>query len=357
MNRVVWHLCSNRWNSAITEYALSAARALSLSGDTQTFFALKNSPAAQRAKNYLSTLEVPSFSLSLIFYLGRLFFSTRPHIVVTYGGPETVLAQIFKLFFKFKLYRFRGYEIPEHASGLQFQISHMGVDGIIAPSQGIARRMKHLIPFKPVEVVPLGVDQDKFKRAAFRPSILEAEFLIVGRFDPVKGHAEFLKIWKKFTQRREGRLPKPMLHIIGEAANLSQDYIKIAVSEAGLKLDRDVKLTFGRHPNLPDAMSKAAVGVISSLGSEIICRVAEEFLLCGTPVMVSGVGSLGEVMFENAGFNYGGSSEKELLDQMEIWLEKGFHEADDDKIKRSQMALEIFSLPAMGKVLEKVLAR
>jgi hypothetical protein len=30
--RVVWILCSNRWNSAITEYALSAARALKLSG-------------------------------------------------------------------------------------------------------------------------------------------------------------------------------------------------------------------------------------------------------------------------------------------------------------------------------------
>src|SRR5690606_765274 len=55
-----WHLISNRWNSAITEYALNAARALSLKGADNLFSPLAGSPAEERAREY--DLRVATFA-------------------------------------------------------------------------------------------------------------------------------------------------------------------------------------------------------------------------------------------------------------------------------------------------------
>jgi glycosyltransferase involved in cell wall biosynthesis len=301
-------------------------------------------------------VEVPNFSLEVFGTLFKLCLKERPQVVVTYGGPETVLAQLLKALFGFKLWRFRGNEIPDSASSLRFRLGLMGVDGVISPSNAIAQRLKALLPGKAVATVTLGVDSKKYQRVTGqRPTENEAEFVILGRLDPVKGHKEFLGIWSEFLKSRQGTLPQPVLHIVGEPANISEADLEAAIAAASLTKGDAVKVTIGRHPNISGLMSKAALGVVSSVGSEVICRVAEEFLLCGTPVMVSGVGSLDEVLFEEAGFSYRGYSQTELLPMMAKWLEKSFLESETAKDERSVRAQERFSLEAMGKSLKSVL--
>src|SRR5262245_57989111 len=59
----IWHLSSNRWNSAVTEYALSAALALANRGHETLFTPLDGSPAEKRALQLgLLTRSLPRFS-------------------------------------------------------------------------------------------------------------------------------------------------------------------------------------------------------------------------------------------------------------------------------------------------------
>ena len=131
--------------------------------------------------------------------------------------------------------------------------------------------------------------------------------LIVGRFDPVKGHARFFEITKKILDSWDIDLPKPVLHIVGEKANLTgEDLVKQGESR-GLVHGKNFIITQKLIKNIEEIMSAAAIGVIPSLDSEVICRTAEEFLLCGIPVLVSGAGSLDELLFDGAGASYTGA--------------------------------------------------
>jgi glycosyltransferase involved in cell wall biosynthesis len=99
-------------------------------------------------------------------------------------------------------------------------------------------------------------------------------------------------------------------------------------------------------------MSGAVLGVVPSLGSEIICRVAEEFLLCGTPVAVSAAGSLPEIIFPGAGFCFGAKSEVDTVQAFIEWIRTSLGESEEDKFARAAAAVQRFSLPAMASGLQ-----
>ena len=69
-------------------------------------------------------------------------------------------------------------------------------------------------------------------------------------------------------------------------------------------MGEEVCLTSTRVENISELINSSMLGVIPSLWSEDICRVAQEFLLCGVPVFVSGVGALEDCLFSGAGVSY-----------------------------------------------------
>ena len=77
-----------------------------------------------------------------------------------------------------------------------------------------------------------------------------------------------------------------------EAASI-KDY---AISK-GLAIDEDIVFINDFVDNVSDHIASSSVGIVSSLGSEVICRVSEEFLLCGNPIFVTDVGSLSECIY------------------------------------------------------------
>ena len=90
-----------------------------------------------------------------------------------------------------------------------------------------------------------------------------------------------------------------------------------------------------------------------SIGSEVIGRVAEEFLLCGTPVIVSGVGSLNEVLFdEKAGDSYSGLDSRAAANLIRCWLRQAVTETTEMRADRAFRARQLFSLETMGEALE-----
>lgn len=348
----VWHLISNRWNSAITEYALSATRSLAEVGVDHLFSPLLGSPAEKRAKQY--GLRVSAFKDFSAREAGRYkdtFRDFLPDAVIVYGGPESFLARFSPS--KTKVFRFRGNEIStSFFSTLNQRLSLSHVKKIIVPGTPLLRDCRKIFGDERVDPIILGCDTAEYKpnlaaRKTDRPSMM-----IFGRFDPIKGHKEFMEIFREMLNIWPKNVPQPQLIIAGEPATVSAADLRTAAVKFGLTEDHVVIKT-GRFLDVAEMMSSVSVGVVSSLGSEQICRVAEEFLLCGTSVALSGAGSLNDVLFDDAGFSYGGCPLGEATNKLIQLLLKTHLETDKVRLDRAVTAKTKFSFATMGAAILK----
>lgn len=346
----IWHLLSNRWNSAVTEYAISSARALAGRGHETLLTPLRGSPAEQRANDLgISTRAMDNFSAFKVVEARSIYRDFEPDLIFCHGGPECFLAR----YLEAPTIRVRGVDFVENQFlvTLRQRWAHSRIAAVLTPNEILAKKIQLVLPCLPVRAIVLGCDVEKFERVPnAREKTISA--MIFGRFDPVKGHASFLKIWRMVVEQ----LPDAVLHIVGEPANVSLAQLEQQVREAGLDLNRHVKITATRVSDVAQCLSSASVGIVPSLGSEIIGRVTQEFLLCGTPVLVSGVGGLGELIFSpHAGANWVDMRPSEIADLVLKWLKRGAAESEEDRAARAACARELYSLAVMGEALQAVI--
>jgi glycosyltransferase involved in cell wall biosynthesis len=350
----IWILSSNRWNSAITEYALSMARSLSEGGHEVLFLPLKDSPADTRAARLgLKTFPLSSFELRLgtLFDLRSLALKESPSLILTCGGKEQTLSLFLP---KTKKVRFRGERFRSFSilRKLIHRLSHYQVAGLISPCNVLSEELKRFTE-KPIFTVPIGLDTSYWRPHA-RPTLQGAArpfCLIFGRFDPIKGHREFFGLWKLVLERYSSLFPespKPLLKIFGRKENLTRDDLEAAALKLGIESDTEIVEGSVERPS--ELLSSAALGIVPSLGSEVICRVAQEFLLCGTPVLLSKAGALEEVLFESAGIC--SDLKEEDVDKIVLFLRSVFTEDDSVREKRSMIAQQKFNFLEMRSRLE-----
>lgn len=350
----IWILSSNRWNSAITEYALSAARALRLISEYVVFSPLRKSPAEERARVYgLDTRPLDSFGLAGFLSARRLGVDINPDVVVTCGGQETTLSTL--LFKQVTLVRFRGQDINRSLfQTLRHQFSHRRISLIVTPSRTLAEKIKRIESRIPVESIILGCDTAVF-RPVPRDTLKKSErpiILVLGRLDPIKGHRHAIRLFRLLLESWPSGAARPILKFIGQPQNLTIENIRDFAAEEGLRWPDDVLLVADRIPDIADELSRAAIGLIPSLGSEIICRVAEEFLCCGTPIVVSGVGSLDETLaFDGAGATYRNLDDHAAVDAIKHWTLIGSSDSTAQRDLRAARANEFFSLETMARQL------
>jgi glycosyltransferase involved in cell wall biosynthesis len=349
----IWILNSNRWNSAITEYALSMARALKEGGHDVLFMPLLGSPAHTRANQLglqVTPLATFQFKLGNVLELRRLALKHAPSLMITCGGLEQTLSLCVP---KIRKLRFRGERFRSFSPlrKLIHRLSHHQVAGFISPCEVLTSELKRFTD-KPIHSIVIGLDAAFWRpspRASQRPKCL-----IFGRFDPIKGHREFMVLWKQILADYAERFPhgaRPLLQMAGRNENLTkQDLLNTA---RALGLTEDIEVLEGHAQDPSQLLSSAAVGIIPSLGSEVICRVAQEFLLCGTPILVSKAGALNEVLFESAGL----CSSLSAHDRGELvsFLHSAITEDVSLRRERSEQARQRFSFEVMGDKLEKIL--
>ncbi|MBP6218515.1 MAG: glycosyltransferase family 4 protein [Oligoflexales bacterium] len=367
----IWHLLSNRWNSAITEYALSSARALRDRGHRSVFSPLQNSLAEKRALSAgLEVMSFKNFSPSAIPQVRSVNKDIKASVVFTYGGPETFLTKFIQS--EARIIRFIGQDI-ENPAKFQRSWSYSHVEQFITPNEQLEAKLnagyQHSSRTKPITKIYLGLDSEVFRYGQTLQNF-EAEIsllkssrpklVLLGRLDPIKGHDKFFSIFAHLIKLWERRHPaqsleqSPLLCIIGEPANLTVAHLEEMIKNH--RLEQHVLFYPKRVHELGAILNQAHIGVISSLGSEQICRVAHEFSLCGVPLFVSGVGATEEALL-NSEFGVSYKSCKDDLETAEalyLSLEKSLKEQESQRRQRADEAKQIFSLKAMGKSLENI---
>ena len=334
----VLHLVSNRWNSAICEYALSTVRACKVLNYENFIVGITNSPFLNKARE-LSDLneEFADFSPKRFFQLKKIIQKFKPDLIFSNGGPEEFIAHFAKPK-SVKHFRFRG----------NFRLTPvlLPLAQTFYPSFFAKEKAKIDGP-----IIPLGTNEKKFNFANYN-KIEVPSLLIFGRFDPIKGHENFLQLFKKIADVSSFEIN---LKIVGLEANTKASDLAFWAKSLGLEASRcRVSITTAKIEDVPALMRGVTAGVISSSGSEVICRVAQEFLMCGTPVLVTNIGSLPEVLKElSFGKIYPNLQPIEIVSQIAEY----FQENAKTRNARAESAQRHFSVATMALKLKQEIFR
>lgn len=364
--KIIWHLNENRWNSAITEYALSCAASLENRGYSNYFFARSDAPCFLRARQ----IGLRVFGLSCwwdLFFIIFFIFkrSHRPEAVFCYNGKDAFSALLLKIFFRTKIFRFKG----DQRQGFKnfftpFSLYYLSFfDKVFVPSLSMKQFLLDLGLKKTlISSVTLGLSEESFSKEVFQKACLSRKnsrpfLLIFGRLDPIKGHGFFLHIFKEFLSLLKVsciNLPSPQLKICGLEANLKVKELEEIAETLQLKLEDDIVIDQRFAEDKNELLAQASIGIISSLGSEWICRVAEEFLMSGTPIFVSGVGSLKDVLSSSVfGEDYGllEGDIQQIAKQLFEFYVKVCDLTDTQRLAIAKKAKQTFNLEAMSQSL------
>lgn len=205
------------------------------------------------------------------------------------------------------------YVLPSFVAARRLQAAHPGARVVVQPFG------KDFAPLDLVEEIGLSRAQRNFHPLFSEPFLDGGEPIPVGgqavvlvcvaRFDPVKGLHELIQAFGR-ALFDESSVPICSLVIVGRSENVrAHDLASTARAALGLCRSmgsrhfarnasgtRRVYVLDERIPELARFLAGCTAGVISSLGSEIVCRTAVEFLQVGLPVVATPIGSLPETL-------------------------------------------------------------
>jgi glycosyltransferase involved in cell wall biosynthesis len=348
-----WLVHSNRWNSAITEYAISSALSLKKLEIDCIATPLRSSPAEKRFSDLgFKVMAVQGFSVANFCDLLAIGRTIEPDYVFVSGGAETFTSLLLSKLLSSKYFRLRG-QPPGSARFSLDGLAHAHISKVFVPSQAVMRQLSSRVLVK-ARHLTLGISQDRFHRVPDLHGKGRPEIVIFGRLDPVKGHREFFEIFKIMVERWNKSELRPLIRIIGREANIHVADLKQMADAIGLHRE-DIEFVAEQIDDPSRIMSQATLGVIPSTGSEYICRVAEEFLMCGTPIFVSGAGALPEVTLLNSVECYGGMADETAAKKLLFFLQRVSQESEEERAQRASLAYEKFSIETMASHLQEFL--
>ena len=141
--------------------------------------------------------------------------------------------------------------------------------------------------------LPLQPKQDF--RTEFKISEKAKVLAVVGRIRPVKGQRILLQVLSQLLQDFQDLV---LLIAYRDTSDNEPEMKSLRNDISSLNLESNVRLIPERDDILA-LMEFADVGVVSSVDSEVICRVAVEFFSVGTPVVAFPTGCLPEIILHN----------------------------------------------------------
>jgi glycosyltransferase involved in cell wall biosynthesis len=197
------------------------------------------------------------------------------------------------------LIRTRGDVRPPKDNFFNRYLNGVLTDGVITTCELLRESYRRDLQMseEKVTTVPVGVDSDYFSPRESdatwkeRLSIPEGNLVvgIVGRLSPVKGHEYFIQAADYVLKQVLG----VTFIVCGEDAQISAEQLRDAARARNI--EENFKF-LGRVKDVSEMISLFDVGVVSSAGSETICRVALEYMSMGKPVVGTKVNAIPEVV-------------------------------------------------------------
>ncbi len=276
---------------------------------------LPDSLPIKKAKELgLQTLELPLNSchprelLACYKAIDDICRDFRPDVVNCHRGESFFLWALKKRKYKFTLIKTRGDQrLP--VNNLFNRYLHKNLcDAIISTNTKMTRHFASLgIDKNNLYTVLGGVDTQKFYPDETKRQELRAEhgftendvvLGLLGRLDPVKGFHEAIQVFASICQkeRQENKKKINKLHLVVAGGDCNYTMQNLYEYGLGLGIEKDRLHCLGYVENMPNTMRMLDAGIIASLSSETVARVAFEMIACHTPIIGSDVGVMPDIL-------------------------------------------------------------
>lgn len=305
----ILQLVNVRWYNACAHYAVALSSGLQKRGHKVILAGDKNSPLLQVAEKM--GLEVfPDLYLSYQ-NPGRFFYNLKRlkdlieqkniDLVNAHQGEGHLYAGLLKKLFKKKyiLIRTRGDQRMPNNNLFNRWLNERWTDGVITTAEVLYRSYSENFSLDENRLIniPLGIDPDYFfpmeKDSELKISLgISNDELVVGilgRLSPVKGHRYFIRSAAEVLKSFQ---PVKFL-IAGENAQVKAYRLKDLVRGMGIS---DKFIFTGKVEDTRKIISLMDIGVVASIGSETVCRVALEYMALGKPVVATDINGIPEVI-------------------------------------------------------------
>ncbi|MDR1491068.1 MAG: glycosyltransferase [Desulfovibrio sp.] len=298
-----------RWFNATAWYGLNLSRLLRAFGHETIVLALPGTDtfaAAQRLDLSPLPLNInspnPRELARVLGRMRRLLEEFRPHLVNCHRGEGLILWGLLKKFHPFALVRTRGDQRPPKGSFPNRLLHGKTIDAVIATNSRTLEQCRRILhtPDARLHLIPGGVDTKRFfpdaaARAETRRNFgfAPGDFVIglVGRFDPVKGHAQLIEALARIIHR--GDAPAARLFFIGLPAAFTKENLMDTARAHGLEA---VTVIAPEKADVPACINALDLGVCASQGSEAIARAALEIMACAVPLISTDVGVMPDLL-------------------------------------------------------------
>lgn len=314
-----------KWYNATFWYALYLTKILNEHGHESILVTIPNSLGIQKLEELgidYTKLPLNSFSPADIYasYRGfsKLCREFRPDIVNCHRGEAFYLFSFLKKVYGYELIRTRGDQRKPSENFINKFLHNSVADAIITTNSDMSEYFhKNLhVPENKIHTILGGVDTKKFfpqkeNQNAFkiRYGFKEDDVLlgIIGRLDAIKGFHETILAFHKAAGQSESACRNLHLLVAGLNCDFTIDDLKDFCKEHGISQEHIHFYSYLADMNA--FMNMLDVGVVASLGSETIARVAFELIACHTPIIGSRIGVMPDILENEYLFNAGQISE------------------------------------------------
>ncbi len=363
-----------RWWNAEAAYAATLARELLNAGHKVWVLTLPNSlnETKLRSWNLPIITDIPLSSSNpwqlwqAYRRLQSLIEEQQIQVVNAHRSEGFPLLVLLRQRLKsFALIRTRGTTRPLRDHWLNRKLHEDWIESVIVPAQVIASQLRQVLnlPSERLQVIyypvnPSSIDsQGESEAQQSRLECLDRLGIprhcrvigIVGRIRPVKGQRILLK---SFATLRK-RFPDIVLLMLYRDTNETEaEWQGLLQDLVESNLQQSVYL-YGYREDVLEIMRHTDIGVVSSVDSEVICRVAVEFFSVGKPVIAFPTGALPEIIQDGVTGRIAKDKSAEALAEILEWmLESPERIAEFGKNARQQ-SLERFD---PNKLLEQTLS-
>ena len=265
----------------------------------------------------------------------------------------------------FALIRTRGTTRPLRDHWLNRRLHEDWIESVIVPAQVIASQLRQVLNlpperlhviYYPVNPSTIGVKGESEAQQS-RLECLDRLGIpkhrrvigIVGRIRPVKGQRILLK---SFVALRK-RFPDIVLLMLYRDTNETEaEWQGLLQDLVESNLLQSVYL-YGYREDVLEIMRHTDIGVVSSVDSEVICRVAVEFFSVGTPVVAFPTGALPEIIQDGVTGRIAKDKSAEALAEALEWMLESPERIAEFGQHARQQSLERFD---PNKLLEQTLS-